>query len=284
MGGRIWATSGVGEGSVFSFTMPLKISVEAPKVSARPVGASPEEPLPALRILLVEDSADNCAIFLAYLKDTPYQVEIAETGAVACAMFQARRYDLVLMDRQMPVMDGLTATRTIRTWEQGNDRPPTPIIALTASALKGDREKCIAAGCTAYLTKPIKQAALLQAIKEQAATAYKLESGRTFTDPKVIFADRIPGFLENCKRNVVAMRGALDLGNFETVKFLSHAMRGTGGMLGFQTISDISASLEQAAEDTDTDASRKWIGELSGFLDGVETVAGRHADQIVSAG
>jgi FOG: CheY-like receiver len=83
-----------------------------------------ELPLPALRILLAEDSPDNCIITIAYLEDTPYQVQIAETGAIACKMFEAGRYDLVLMDRQMPVMDGLTATRTIRAWEQANHRPP----------------------------------------------------------------------------------------------------------------------------------------------------------------
>ena len=108
---------------------------------------------------------------MAYLEDTPYRVDIAETGAIACEMFAAGHYDLVLMDRQMPVMDGLTATRTIRAWEQANDRPPTPIIALTASALKGDREKCLAAGCTAFLTKPIKQEVLLQAIREHSSAA-----------------------------------------------------------------------------------------------------------------
>jgi CheY-like chemotaxis protein len=79
---------------------------------------------------------------MAYLDDTPYRVEIAETGAIACKMFELGHYDLVLMDRQMPVMDGLTATRTIRAWEQANDRPPTPIVALTASALKAI-EKCV---------------------------------------------------------------------------------------------------------------------------------------------
>ena len=95
-------------------------------------------------------------------------MEIAENGAIAFEKFTAGKYDLVLMDRQMPVMDGLTATRAIREWEQANHRPPTPIIALTASALKGDQEKFVAAGCTAYLTKPIKQDVLLQAIKEHS--------------------------------------------------------------------------------------------------------------------
>ena len=75
---------------------------------------------------MAEDSPDNCTITLAYLEDTPYRVDIAETGAIACKMFKAGHYDLVLMDRQMPVMDGLTATRTIRAWETANDRQPTP--------------------------------------------------------------------------------------------------------------------------------------------------------------
>src|SRR5205807_6018611 len=113
-----------------------------------------------------EDSPDNRMITLAYLRDTPYYVETAENGAIACEKLTTGRYDVVLMDRQMPVMDGLAATRVIRGWEKANNRPATPIIALTAAALKGDREKCLAAGCTAYLTKPIKQEVLLQAIKE----------------------------------------------------------------------------------------------------------------------
>ena len=78
-----------------------------------------------------------------------------------------KSYDLVLMDRQMPVMDGLTATRKIRAWEMENGRKPTPVFALTASALKGDREMCLAAGCTAFLTKPIKQDVMLQAIRDR---------------------------------------------------------------------------------------------------------------------
>src|SRR5665647_417818 len=160
MGGRIWLESEVGKGSVFAFAVPFEISATINRPTAAPVGTDPELPLPALRILLAEDSPDNCIITMAYLEDTPYQVEIAETGAIACDKFRAGHYDLVLMDRQMPVMDGLTATRTIRAWEHANNRSPTPIIALTASALKGDREKCLAAGCTAFLTKPIKHCLL----------------------------------------------------------------------------------------------------------------------------
>jgi response regulator RpfG family c-di-GMP phosphodiesterase len=171
-------------------------------------------------------------------------------------------------------MDGLTATRTIRAWEQANDRPPTPIIALTASALKGDREKCLAAGCTAFLTKPIKQEVLLQAIKEHslAALASSNKESRRM-DPILLrakLADRIPAYLQNCRQNVIVMLDALDRVDFETVTSLGHQMRGSGGAYGFQAITDISAALEQAAESADTDVSRKCLGELSNCLDGID--------------
>jgi len=279
MGGRIWVESRVGEGSVFAFAVPFEIWAAASRPTAAPAGTDPEAPLPALHILLAEDSPDNCTITMAYLEDTPYRVDIAETGAIACEKFIAGHYDLVLMDRQMPIMDGLTATRTIRAWEHANGRPPTPIIALTASALKRDREMCLAAGCTAFLTKPIKQEVLLQAIKERSIVAprsSKEESSRKDTilvraNPK--FADMIPVFLQNCRQNVIAMLDALDRGDFETVEILGHGMRGAGGSYGFQAITDIGTALEQAAESADTDASRKWMGELSRYLDRVEIIS-----------
>jgi CheY-like chemotaxis protein/HPt (histidine-containing phosphotransfer) domain-containing protein len=286
MGGRIWVESEVGVGSVFGFAVPFETWLTADRTIAVPVGTETESVLPPLRILLAEDSPDNCIITMAYLEDTPYRVEIAGTGATACKMFEAEHYDLVLMDRQMPVMDGLTATRTIRAWEQANGRAPTPIIALTASALKGDREKCLAAGCTAFLTKPIKQEVLLQAIKEHSIVApasSKQESSRMEAilapkdpillrpDPK--FARRIPAYLQSCRQNAVAMLNALDHDDFETVKALGHQMRGSGGMFGFQAITDIGIALEQAGESADIVASRKWLIDLTSYLDDVETAS-----------
>ena len=173
MGGRIWVHSSVGTGSAFAFSVPFEVSAARTRRAPDAVGTGLEAALPALRILLAEDSPDNRTITIAYLENTPYVVEVAETGAIACKMFAAKDYDLVLMDRQMPVMDGLAATRAIRELEAASGRPPTPIIALTASALKGDREKCMAAGCTAFLTKPIKQEVLLQTIKDHSRSVVR---------------------------------------------------------------------------------------------------------------
>jgi CheY-like chemotaxis protein len=266
----------IDKGSIFSFTVPFEVWAQGAIGAAEPVGAGVELPLPALRILLAEDSPDNCIITMAYLEDTPYRVDIADTGAVACEMFAVGNYDLVLMDRQMPVMDGLTATRKIRTWERANQRRPTPIIALTASALKGDREKCLAAGCTAFLTKPIKQAVLLQAIKECAPgrSPATREAGPR-PAPSLVhtyptLAARVPAFLQNRKNDVVIILAALLRGEFELVERLAHSMSGAGASFGFQTISDIGRALETAARAEDLQASQLQVEELSSYLERVD--------------
>jgi two-component system sensor histidine kinase/response regulator len=127
-------------------------------------------------ILLVEDSVDNCLLVKAFLKKSPHRLDIAENGEAGVKMFKEKDYDLVLMDMQMPVMDGYTATRVIRQWEKDREERPTPIIALTAYAFEEDIEKSRAAGCTAHLTKPVKKAVLLQEIEKYAPQARPLGS------------------------------------------------------------------------------------------------------------
>ncbi len=126
-----------------------------------------------LHILLVEDSPDNQMLILAYLKNSGHTVDLADNGKIAVKRAAESSYDLILMDMQMPVMDGYTATRAIRTWESQNNktRQATPIVALTAYALKEEVDKSFQAGCTGHLTKPIKKTTLLEVIHQYAKEA-----------------------------------------------------------------------------------------------------------------
>jgi two-component system, sensor histidine kinase and response regulator len=119
-----------------------------------------------LSILLADDSKDNRLLIRAFLKNTSYHLDDAENGAIAVAKLKSGNYDLVLMDMQMPVMDGLEATRMIRKWEQTCGTPRTPIIALTASALDDDVRHSFEAGVDRHITKPIKKVVLIAAIRE----------------------------------------------------------------------------------------------------------------------
>ncbi|MBX3304895.1 MAG: PAS domain S-box protein [Nitrospira sp.] len=136
--------------------------------STRPLGQAPSKTqtsLRPLRILLVDDLEDNRDLVILFLKSLPYTVETAVNGREAVEKVQTTSYDIVLMDVQMPIMDGLQATSTIRQWERAKGRRSIPIIALTAQALTEEREKSLAAGYTAHLTKPIKKPDLLKAIE-----------------------------------------------------------------------------------------------------------------------
>jgi PAS domain S-box-containing protein len=279
MGGQIWLTSTVGVGSVFAFSIPFEVWTDATERIVPSLEISADLPLLPLRILLAEDSPDNCLITEAYLEDTPYRIDVAETGAIACDMFFAGGYDLVLMDRQMPVMDGLTATRKMRAWEVENAREPVPIIALTASALKGDRELCLAAGCTAFLTKPIRQEVLLRAIREHT---FSFLSSLVDLGPKDTTApyelspaiiSRIPAYLKNCRQNIIDLTEALSCAEFETIRVIGHNLRGSGEAFGFRAITDIGLGLEDAAVRADADTICKWLVDLKHHLDRVEIVS-----------
>jgi signal transduction histidine kinase/DNA-binding response OmpR family regulator len=128
-----------------------------------------KEEIKAKHILLVEDNPDNRMLIKAYLKKTPHSLDEAENGSLAVEMYKKNNYDLVLMDVQMPVMDGHESTRLIRAWEKEQGKKRTVIISLTAHAIREEIDKCMAAGCDAHLSKPVKKAILLQTIEEQSS-------------------------------------------------------------------------------------------------------------------
>ena len=162
MGGRVRLESALGHGTTVHLSVPLAAASVAP---TQPTPRDPPQPFPPterpLKILLAEDAEDNIVLIRAFLKQTPHTLEVVTDGRQALEAFRRGGYGLVLMDIQMPTMDGLEATRAIRAWEREQGREPTPILALTAHAMKQDRERSRAAGCDGHLTKPIKKGELI---------------------------------------------------------------------------------------------------------------------------
>jgi CheY-like chemotaxis protein len=175
MGGRIGCTSQVGQGSTFFFTTPFEIGKEQESAeSAEPVAVTtprtgPPEIQPVTRILIVEDCEENLILTRAYLEGCGCELDFAENGQVAVEKAISWNPHVVLMDLQMPVMDGLAATRAIRRWEAETHTDPMAILALTAHAAEEEVSRSLEAGCTEHLTKPIKRAALLEAISRHIA-------------------------------------------------------------------------------------------------------------------
>jgi two-component system sensor histidine kinase/response regulator len=145
--------------------------------------AAPEGTLP-LRILLAEDAPDNRFLIQAYLKKLPYQIDIAENGRIAIEKFKAFRPDLVLMDVQMPELDGLTATRAISPVGKRAGPGSQQIIAVTASALEEDARRSLAAGCDQHVSKPVKKPVLLAAIRKAMAARGAMAGAVATPEPR----------------------------------------------------------------------------------------------------
>jgi CheY-like chemotaxis protein len=164
MGGEIWIDSEPGAGSTFHVTLPVTVAAQAPA----PEAASAAQPAAAPRlahILIAEDNVVNQRVAAGLLTKRGHQVTIVSNGREALAALQAGAFELVLMDVQMPDMDGFEATAAIRNWERATGHH-VRIVAMTAHAMKGDKERCLAAGMDGYLSKPIDQRALYAAVEQ----------------------------------------------------------------------------------------------------------------------
>ncbi len=234
--------------------------------------------LKGFNILVVEDNLTNQAIAKAVLSGAGIIVEIANNGQEAVDMVSAKDYDAVLMDMQMPVMDGYEATRTLRSMGKFND---LPIIAMTANAMKGDEEKCLAAGMDAYVTKPINQDKLFQTLwkfLENSTGDHDSEEGHPEETDELqeneglpeelpgikikeamdalnldapVFMSIISGFRKINLATEESMKKAFDEKDFPELRELAHSLKGSGANIGAFKLQESAWQLEHASTNAD---------------------------------
>jgi PAS domain S-box-containing protein len=258
MSGRIWLEEKQGPGAKFVFTAFFRCASQD-EVRDRKGAAVTAEKVQALepgtRILVVEDNPENLILLRAYLDKLALSLDFAANGLEALHKRRDAEYDLVFMDIQMPIMDGLTATREIRAWEQANTKPRVPIVALTAHALSGASEESIEAGCDGHLTKPLERFDLVAAIVKFA----KHPAKRVKVSVPDFIAARQPAFIENRRLDLKKLQDALAAEDFDTIQHIGHNCKGIGAGYGFPDISDIGAKVECAARALDIVAAEQSI-------------------------
>jgi signal transduction histidine kinase/DNA-binding NarL/FixJ family response regulator len=277
MGGTIDATSLPGQGSVFSFDLPLETAPEPPGGGVGVAASAEEAPVidAALRILVADDYDVNRDIVRAFLKNTPCRLEEAGDGASAITKIMGAEWDLVLMDLQMPEIDGYEATRTIRAWEKRSGRPRLPMIALTAHASAEDVAATKVAGFDGHLAKPFAKKDLIKAILE-ATCGVTGKGGRPAAAPETPALDEdiaklVPKFIGTMKSLHGQAREASSGGDFVKIAAIGHKYKGSGGSFGFDRLSELGDELERAAKDGDRKAVDLALEELEAFLKAVKT-------------
>ncbi|MFT5445159.1 MAG: PAS domain S-box-containing protein [Gammaproteobacteria bacterium] len=249
------------------------------------------------RVLVVDDAPENRALLEVLLLDAGLELDQAENGQQALDMIALKRYDMVLMDMQMPVMDGYTATKKIR--KQGLD---VPVLALTAHAMAGFEEECLQAGCSGYVTKPIDIDVLFETMQRwldeeaqstEATVQPEAPRAAGIATPKAQasvapiisrlagdtrMAPIIRAFVERLRAKIETEVGNANTGDLNAVSEFAHWLRGSGGTVGFDEFSEPALTLEQRAKAEDASGVRDSLQLIVSLVERIRDTDGPSAE------
>jgi PAS domain S-box-containing protein len=298
MHGRIWAESELGIGSTFHFEFEVRLPEGMDDLSGPATTVGPAEPRATianrrrsmsqsrrLRILLAEDNRVNQKLAVGLLERMGHRVTVVESGPAAVDASGQEVYDLILMDVQMPEMDGLAATRLIRQAEKSGDRH-VPIIAMTAHAMSGDRQRCLEAGMDDYLSKPIRitelEDIMARAIEGMDDQVDSLRSVQENEDPELaealaaidhdadLMQVMAGAFLEESAELLLVMSAAWERSDWEQLSHAAHSLKGSALALAASELVAICAVLEQAREHANREDVALELEELRQELRSLE--------------
>jgi PAS domain S-box-containing protein len=281
MGGAIWLESQPGKGSVFQFVLPFKLA-DSSQITL-PAEPKPPKSNRPLRTLLVEDNEENRTITLKFLQKLGHVAFAAVSGRQALEMLALDPYDVVLMDVEMPGMDGLETTRRLRAGEAGPANAKVRVLALTAHAISTYKQRCLDEGMDGFLPKPISfqdladalgahQAAPppdrdIQTAPPAAQTFNKQAALQRFNHDVEMFIDSCASFVEISPLRLHDLQQELDADNFQELKLKAHSFKSVCGIVGAESCQQLCAELENAAREQDAQTARSALLSLGEALD-----------------